>query len=243
MGKKEDKQFPLTSKDNCAIYLNRIISSCEICMDRLKKYNAEGNGLLAEYAGKSLVPHEVYAEMLDKTSNVVDYLLNLLGDAQTSSISYFKFRNYISKHPVADVALNPLEEETQGLLSDFNRMRNWQNHVPESLLVAEMEQVKDRKMEFPMDPVDITVYRNVTYDYLKDMIEINVSFYKSARKIIQAAKRDYRNIYGKSVTYNRVYTDRPLGFDKSIPTKKSAKVQGIKGDIELNSENEVKSNE
>lgn len=36
MGKKEDKQFPLTSKDNCAIYLNRIVSSCEICMDRLK---------------------------------------------------------------------------------------------------------------------------------------------------------------------------------------------------------------
>ena len=86
-------------------------------------------------------------------------------------------------------------------------------------------------------------YRNVTYDYFKDMIEINVSFYKSARKIIQAAKRDYRNFYGKSVTYNRVYTDRPLGFDKSIPTKKSAKVQGIKGDIGLNSENGVKSNE
>ena len=49
MGKKEDKQFPLTSKDNCAIYLNRIISSCEICMYRLKKYNEEGRGLLTEY--------------------------------------------------------------------------------------------------------------------------------------------------------------------------------------------------
>ena len=124
------------------------------------------------------MPHEVYAEMLDKTSNVVDYLLNLLGDAQTSSISYFKFRSYVSKHPVADATLNPLEEETQRLLSDFNRMRNWQNHVPESLLVAEMEQVKDGKMEFPIDPVEITIYRNVTYDYFKDMIEINVSFYK-----------------------------------------------------------------
>lgn len=55
--------------------------------------------------------------------------------------------------------------------------------------------------------------------------------------------QDNQLIYGKSVTYNRVYTDRPLGFDKSIPTKKSAKVQGIKGDIGLNSENEVKSNE
>lgn len=33
MGKKEDKQFPLTNKKNCAVYLNRIISSCERCMD------------------------------------------------------------------------------------------------------------------------------------------------------------------------------------------------------------------
>lgn len=208
-----------------------------------KKYNEEGRRLLTEYAGKDLVPYEVYAKILDKTSNVVDYLLNVLGDAQTSSISYFKFQNYISKHPVADATLNPLEEEMQELLNGFNRMRNWQNHVPESLLVAEMEQVKDGKMEFPMDPVDITIYRNMTYDYFKDMIEINVSFYKSARKIVQAAKRDYRNFYGKSVTYNRVYVDRPLDFDKSIPTKKSAKVQGIKGNIGLNSENEVKSNE
>mgnify|MGYP005770308425 FL=1 len=240
MGKKEDKQFPLTSKDNCAVYLNRIISSCELCMVRLKKYNTEGNELLAQYEGKDVVPHEIYAEILDKSSNVIDYLLNLLGDAQTSSISYFKFRSYISKHPVADVMLNPLEDDIRDLLNDFNRMRNWQNHVPESLLVAEMEQVKAGKMEFPMDPVDITIYRNVTYDYFKDMVEINISFYNSARKIIQRAKKDYRSIYGKSVTYNRVYVDSPLGFDKIIPTKKSAQVQGIKGNIGLGDENKGK---
>lgn len=239
---KEDKQFPLTSKYNCTIYLNRIISSCEICMDRLKKYNTEGKELLEEYSGKSIVPHEVYAEMLDKTSNVMDYLLNLLGDAQTSSISYFKFRSYISKHPVADVTLTPLEEQIQELLKDFNRIRNWQNHVPESLLIAEMEQVKAGKMNFPMDPVDIIVHKNVSYNYFKDMIETNISFYNSARKIIQRAKRDYRNIYGKSVTYNRVCVDQPLDFDKSIPTKKSAKVQGIKGNIGLDGRNE-KNNE
>lgn len=240
MGKKEDKQFPLTNKKNCAVYLNRIISSCERCMDRLKKYNVEGNKLLVEYMGKDVVPHEVYVELLDKTSSVIMYLLNLLGDAQTSSISYFKFHNHISKHSIADVRLNPLEDETRELLNDFNRMRNWQNHIPESLLVAEMEQVEAGKMTLPMDPVSIIVYKNVSYAYFKDMVDINVSFYKSARKIIQAAKRDYRNIYGKSVIYNKVYVDKPLDFDKSVPTKKSAKVQGIKGNIGLDSEDEVK---
>lgn len=238
MTKKKEKQFPLTSKENCIVYLNRIISSCERCMDRLRDYNLEGNKLLVEYAGKDVVPLEIYAELQDKTSNITSYLLNLIGDAQASSISYFKFRNYISKHSISDVSLNPLDGQIQELLNDFNRMRNWQNHIPESLLVAEMEQVKVGKMKFPMDPVNITVYKNVTYDYFKNMIEINISFYNAARKIIQCAKRDYRNVYGKSVMYNRIYVDRPLDFDKSIAAKKSAKVQGIKRDIEFDSENE-----
>ena len=103
-----------------------------------------------------------------------------------------------------------------------------------------MEQVEAGKMTLPMDPVSIIVYKNVSYAYFKDMVDINVSFYKSARKIIQAAKRDYRNIYGKSVIYNKVYVDKPLDFDKSVPTKKSAKMQGIKGNIGLDSEDEVK---
>lgn len=231
MGKKEQKQFPLTSKENCAIYLNRIISSCEKCMDRLRDYNREGEKLLIQYQGEDVVPHDVYSNMLDKSSNVEDYLLNLLGDAQSSSVSYFKFRNVVSKHPVADVILLPLDSEVQQLLDDFNRMRNWQNHVPESLLVAEMEHVKAGTMMFPIDPVEIIKYRTVTYAYFEDMIEINKSFYKAARKIIQAAKKDYSSIYGKSVLYSRVYTDSPLDFDKSIPTKQSAKIQGIKGNL------------
>ena len=120
---KEDKQFPLTNKNNCAIYLNRIISSCEHCMDRLKKYNAEGNKLLAEYMGKDVVSHEIYAELMDKTSNVTNYILNLLGDAQTSSISYFKFRSYIPKPPIVDVILNPLEAEYNKRLT--KKMKNF----------------------------------------------------------------------------------------------------------------------
>lgn len=75
--------------------------------------------------------------------------------------------------------LNSLEDETQELLKEFNKMRNWQNHIPESLLVAEMEQVEAEKMVFPMDPVDIIIYKNVTYEYFENMIEINLSFYDS----------------------------------------------------------------
>lgn len=56
--------------------------------------------------GKDVVSHEIYAELMDKTSNATNYILNLLGDAQTSSISYVRFRSYIPRHPIVDVAIN-----------------------------------------------------------------------------------------------------------------------------------------
>lgn len=227
MAKNEEKEFPLTNRYNCAIYLNRIISSSEICMDRLKQYNEEGEQLLLKYMGREDIPEKIYSELLDKTSSVVNYILNLLGDAQKISISYFKFRKHVLTHPISEVSLIQLEDDEQKLLKEFNKIRNWQNHVPESLLIAEMEQVEAGNMEFPMDPVIIRKYKNVAYAYFKDMIDNNIAFYKDARKIIQAAKRDYKNVYGKSVTYNRVYVDKKLDFDKSIPTKKAAKAQGL----------------
>lgn len=60
---------------------------------------------------------------MDKTSNVTNYILNLLGDAQTSSISYFKFRSYILKPPIVDVILNPLEAEYNKRLT--KKMKNF----------------------------------------------------------------------------------------------------------------------
>lgn len=41
------------------------------------------------------IPYDVYSEFVDKTSNVVSYLLNIIGDTQGVSISYFKYRHRI----------------------------------------------------------------------------------------------------------------------------------------------------
>lgn len=38
---KEKKQFQLTDKKSCIIYLYKIITSSEICIDTLKRYNIE----------------------------------------------------------------------------------------------------------------------------------------------------------------------------------------------------------
>jgi len=230
---KDKKQFPLDSKDNCCIYLCRIISSCELCMDKLKKYNKQTELELEKHSGKDIIPYETYSELSDKSYNIISYLLNLLGDCQTSSISYFKYRKHIQSRisrGTLDVPLTQITDETASLLSEFNKMRNWINHVPESLLIQEMETVRSGTMQLPMNPVEITHYENVTYEYFEHLHLSNVEFYKNARQIIQAAKRDYSLLMGESIIYPRVIACKPLDVKKSVPTINSAKVQGLQAE-------------
>ncbi len=227
---KEKKQFPLDSKENCCIYLCRIIFSCELCMDKLKRYNAQTKGELEKYSQTDVVPYDTYGELCDKTYNVLSYLLNLLGDCQSSSISYFKYRQQIQRRinrGNLDIPLSEIPQEVSDMMAEFNKMRNWQNHIPESLLIAEVDLVRAGKLEFPMNPVEITHYENVTYEYFEHLYLSNIEFYENARQLIQAAKRDYSLLMGESIIYPRVFSDKPLGAEKSNPVKSSAKVQGL----------------
>ena len=229
------KQFPLDSKENCCVYLCRIISSCELCMDKLKDYNQQIKSDLDKYSKDDLIPYNICSEHTDKAYNVISYLVNLLGDCQKTSISYYKYRKEISKRIKrgnSDIPLVEISQETTELMNEFNKKRNWLNHTPESLLIAEMELVKEGKMYFPMDPVEITHYYNVTYEYFEHLYLSNNEFYKNSRQIIQVAKRDYSLLMGKSIEYPRVYLTKPLGVDKSEASKKSAKIQGLQSELD-----------
>lgn len=232
MGKKQ-KQFPLIDKENCIIYLCRIISSCELCMDRYKIYNKEMEKILEQYKGKEKIPYEIYINAGDKTSNVMCYLLNLLGDCQTSSISYFKYRKQVQKvinKGNEELKLEKLDNDIEATLNEFNKLRNWQNHVPESLLVSEVDLIKKKEAVLPTNPMTIVHYNYVCYDYFLDLYESNVRFYKGARKIIQAAKRDYKLLQGEAVSYQRIYSDVPVSVSGFKAAKMSAKIQGLQGD-------------
>lgn len=83
--------------------------------------------------------------------------------------------------------------------------------------------------EQPRNPIEIYLYNNVTYEYFKDLYDSNVGFYEAARKLVQAAKRDYGCLIGERVTVERKYLDKPVGVAQSTAAKMSAKTQGIKG--------------
>lgn len=238
MGKKEQKQFQLDNKENCCIYLLRIITTAEKCLMKLKKYNLQTQKVLDEYADKNAttVPYDIYSEFVDKTSNVISYLLNVIGDAQGVSISYFKYRQQAKKlmdRQVEGISILAFTDELTELISEFNKMRNWQNHIPESLLISEETLVKQGiAYEQPRNPIEIYLYNDVTYEYFKDLYDNNVGFYDAARKLVQAAKRDYGCLIGEQVTVQRIYLDNPIGVAQLDAAKMSAKIQGIKGHTE-----------
>lgn len=228
---KEKKQFPLTSKKNCIIYLYKIISSCEIGMDTFKKYNNQTKEALEQYKGQALVPTDIYQDLCHKTYDVMGYLLNLLGDAQTSSISYFKYRQQIQKRikkGITDIQINSISTEVEELISEFNVTRNWINHVPESLLVSEMDLINAGQAEISLDPMIIVHHNYASYEYFEHLYLSNIEFCQKARKIIQAAKKDYSLLMGKPISYTRKYTDEPLGTARAEAAKMSAKIQGLK---------------
>ena len=237
MGKKEQKQFPLDNKENCCIYLLRIITTAEKCLMKLKKYNLQTKEVLDEYAERNAatIPYDVYSEFVDKTSNVVSYLLNIIGDAQGVSISYFKYRQQAKRlmdKQVDGISITVFSDELSELISEFNKMRNWQNHIPESLLISEEELVKQgTAYEQPRNPIEIYLYNDVTYEYFKDLYDNNIGFCEAARNLVQASKRDYGCLIGERVTIQRKYLDKPVGITQLGAAKKSAQVQGIKGNI------------
>ena len=191
-----------------------------------------------EYTAKNSVtiPYDIYGEFTDKTANVISYLLNVIGDAQGVSISYFKYRQQVKKlmdRQVEGIRILEFTDELNELISEFNKMRNWQNHIPESLLISEEALVKQGKAyEQPRNPIEIYLYYDVFFEYFKDLYDNNIGFYEAARKLVQAAKRDYSCLIGERVTVQRKYLDTPIGIAQLDAAKMSAKVQGIKGCIE-----------
>lgn len=208
-------------------------NGCRTMYNSVKNYNNQGEALLDEYVGEKSIPYDIYMDYADRTENVTSYLLNVLGDAQSSSISYFKYRKQAKKlmeKDVEGVIVLEWTEELTELLNDFNRMRNWSNHLPESMLVSEVELIEQGKaFDFPYNPIELNLYQSVTYEYFQHLYLTNVCFYEVARQLIQAAKRDYGALIHDSVIMQRVYVDKPVDMERLAAAEVSAKIQGIRG--------------
>lgn len=237
--KKELKQFVLNNKEECIIYLQNIIAIGVKCMENHKRFLQELEEIIERHIECDKVSYAVYSNISNKISNVESYMLNLFGDGQATSISYFKFRKLLTKlakNPDNNIQFYKFTKEEETILKEFNLSRNWNNHIPESLLTSEIEMIRQGKASGHIkNPIEINMYNYVTLNYINDLYISAKSFQYRARKMLQSAKKDYSLLIGESVRVFKKYIDEPRDIDDMIATKLSAKVQGLPvDDIKIN---------
>ena len=231
--------FKLEKKIDYQIYLQNIIAITYKCLDKhqryLKKLDKLLNDTRKKYAicepNKIAIDYFVYSEFVDLLGNVEGYLLNVIGDHQKSSISYKKFRDLIAKKKKRgnlDFEIRELDKNVQDLLEIFNSDRNWQNHIPESLLTSEIELIKQGKLwGHKTNPIEINLHSSCTLEYVEDLYNSSDEFHSRANTIFQSMKKDYSSLINDSVRIIRNYSTKPCNIEKAIATKLSAEVQGL----------------
>jgi hypothetical protein len=229
------KSFRLESKSEYQVYLREIITRMDKCIIKYKRHLNKLETYIKKCknkdAEKAIVKYEDYSEFVDLISGVDSYLLNLIGDQQNESISYKKFRSIIEKRKnkgSLDFDIDDLDTETLELLKNINKLRNWANHVPESLLMSEIKLIREGKfLDQTLNPIEVYYPNYCTMAVIEDLLKSSKSFYEVSRFIHQRAKKDYSQIIGEKVRIERIYRDKPYDINFFEPSKLSAKVQTI----------------
>lgn len=204
LSKADLKQVDLNIEDNRSIYLYKIILIVRERMRRLEGYIIGiGEELLRENDHKN-IPYEDAMLYFDATDHLHCYLLNVLGDSQNTSISYFKYRNFCKKKKYRCVEL---DDETEAFLIELNKERNFCNHIPESILIEDIQKImndsdiqKD-KISFFKNNNQI-IHDSVEYDYFNLKHEGIKRFYFGVKHVLEYIIKDNELILGSQIKCN-----------------------------------------
>lgn len=234
-GNKELKQFNLNSDDNFIVYLREIIFRTDKCLTSFEKYLDELKQEILN--SKTIVKINCdyfdafkYGKFVDLISHKESYLLNLIGDQQQTSISYIKFRRVASSKKILNI--KAFSEYQNSLLKDFNCMRNWINHVPESLLTSEIELIKkEHFLPHSINPLKIYYYETVDMNVVVDLYDTSKSFFNKCKEIFSWMIEDYSSLVNQDVEIHRIISENSKKLTVFEATKLSANIQGIKGNL------------
>ena len=233
---KQDKQFQLDDKNSCIVYLNKILTSFHLVRDKLKRYIREERQILETNHDLKPISWELYCDHRDKTSNCISFLCNILGDAQNESISYFKYKAKIEKinKNGAGIPYYCLTQKERECLNRINKLRNWHNHIPESILISDFMPLDENNDEqsILLSPVIYFVGETVTVECFINMYEGNVGFLHECNSILSAIKKDYELLAGMPVEYHKHILSEPQGMERGESQIRSMWIQGLEVDEE-----------
>jgi len=221
------KSYNLDNKENFIIYLRGLIIMTHKHISVYKRYVDELDKYIKENEYDKIktacIDPFIYFEYKDKMDGVLAYLLNLIGDETKTAMSYRKFRNFAKKRQSKglELDLTELSEEIKFILNEFNNLRNWSLHVPESLFTAQFEIAKKYGLEKNSMNTSSTIiipeFSTYEAEWLVDLLKEHKNIYSGSRKVFQQMKKDYSLLVGESMRIEKKHHNvRPVK-DMDIP--------------------------
>lgn len=237
--KKKMKTYQLTTKEDFIYYLYQLFCRLYKVIKQQERFLNLVHKDIEKYQLNNIlkksefidVPYEVYSDALALLGHNETHLLNLVGDMQGSSLSYYKFRDIIKRKKSKKSLgfdIRDIDEEVLSILKELNKARNFQNHEPESLITSERKLIEEgRFAEFSLDPILIVNHEYCTLEYFIDMYNSYKELNILANKILDSMKLDYEDLLGKSVRVIEGVEAKSRGLEHLEPVKLAADVQGI----------------
>ncbi|MCP4523858.1 MAG: hypothetical protein GY828_06610 [Candidatus Gracilibacteria bacterium] len=196
------KYFKFNEKADYIFYLAELITDLIQKKDRLERYGNEIKLVLKDNSNAKFIQSEIYESISDKVNRVFQYLFNLIGDESKKAVSYRKYRKilYRAKNSLK-ITINQLPQKEAEILGEFNQLRNWGLHIPESLFLQ-------KKVFFKMDSDFILTNKKIipipTYDYfeIKFLTEMGREVKEvldASNLILERMKNDYSILIGETL--------------------------------------------
>jgi hypothetical protein len=220
MQENNSKTFKFNDKGDYVFYLSELILDLIQKTDRLKCYHKEIDSILSSNPKAKFIDSVLYESISDKVCRLFQYLFNLIGDESKKAVSFRKFRKLLYKQrTVLGILLESLSEEENKVLSDFNSLRNWSLHIPESLFIQKREFFKmdsnfilTHKTKIP-----IPRYDNFEIEFLITQKKEIEDVLEGTELILSRMKSDYSILIGGD--FELIYEDnqvKPYFFMKAV---------------------------
>lgn len=196
------KEFKFNDRTDYIFYLSELITDLFQKTDRLKKYGQEVEHIILTNPNARFIHSEIYESISDKVNRLFQYLFNLLGDESRKAVSYRKFRKRLFKDKkTLNIELNELSESELNILSEFNSLRNWGLHIPESLFIQKKEFFKMNSIfiETNKSTIPIPTYEYFEIQFLTEMKREIQEVIDSSMVILERMKDDYAILIGGQV--------------------------------------------
>jgi len=194
MQEENSKIFKFSDSGDFIFYLSELIADLIQKTDRLKHYHNEIDLILKSNPKATVIDSILYDSISDKVNRLFQYLFNLIGDESKKAVSYRKFRKILFKYRTElKITLEPLAEKENEILSEFNSLRNWGLHIPESLFLQKRKyfQMDSAFMIANKHSIPIPKYDYFELEFLVKQKEEIENVLECSMIILERMKKDY----------------------------------------------------